>query len=238
MDEYKKYSLEQLENWVHDAMSSDATPQEIYDTIKNVVQENYYIYKNLTSQAYELLALLNGNGKGHLTCDKDDPSPECKGAWDSFWEDPDYPKEVKKDDCMPPWGHSDMEALRYTEKELNAMCDKAEEQEKHSKYYYDYSRNDINRKNPFKQKIYESPDGGKTVYSRELGKTEKTLVKEEETKKWILPIGKYDEDNYYVSFPDELLKAADLKEGDIVEWIDNGNGSFSLKKASIMHHAV
>lgn len=25
------------------------------------------------------------------------------------------------------------------------------------------------------EKIYESPDGGKTVYSREIGKTEKTL---------------------------------------------------------------
>lgn len=28
-------------------------------------------------------------------------------------------------DIMPPWGHSDMEALRYTDEELNAMCDKA-----------------------------------------------------------------------------------------------------------------
>ena len=27
---------------------------------------------------------------------------------------------------MPPWGHSDMEALRYSEEELNAMCDAAE----------------------------------------------------------------------------------------------------------------
>lgn len=232
MDEYKKYSLGQLENWIHDAMFSDATPQEIYDTIKDVVQDNYYTYKNSTEQAYELLCLLNGNGKGHLTCDKDDPSPECKGAWTSFWEEP------KIEDIMTPWGHSDMEALKYTEEELNAMCDKAETQEKHSKYYYDYSRNDVNRKNPFKQKIYESPDGGKTVYSRESGTTEKTLVKEEKTKKWILPIGKYDDDNYYVSFPDELLKEADLKEGDIVEWIDNGNGSFSLKKVSIMYHPV
>jgi len=79
---YKKYSLENLENWMHDAMgAAEATPQEIYDVIKGVVQENYYTYKHQASQAYELLALLNGNGKGHLTCDKDDSSPECKGAW-------------------------------------------------------------------------------------------------------------------------------------------------------------
>ncbi len=58
--DYKKYSLEQLSNWVHDAMSaSEATPQEIYDVIVGVVKENYYTYKHQTSQAYELLALLN-----------------------------------------------------------------------------------------------------------------------------------------------------------------------------------
>ena len=31
---------------------------------------------------------------------------------------------------MPPWGHSDMEALQYTEDEINAMCDAAEAEEK------------------------------------------------------------------------------------------------------------
>ena len=65
--DYKKYSLEQLDNWMHDAMSSGgASPQEIYDVIKGVVEENYYTYKYQASQAYELLALLNGNGKGHI----------------------------------------------------------------------------------------------------------------------------------------------------------------------------
>ena len=47
-----------------------------------------------------------------------DTSPECKGAWNSFWEENYYPEEVK-DDCMPPWGHSDMEALsQYTAQDL------------------------------------------------------------------------------------------------------------------------
>ena len=63
--DYKKYSLENLENWIHDAMSSgEASPQEIYDTIKGVVDENYHLYKKKTAEAYELLALLNGNGEG------------------------------------------------------------------------------------------------------------------------------------------------------------------------------
>lgn len=257
MDEYKKYSLEQLENWVHDVMSSGlVTPEEIYDTIREVVKENYYIYKEQASKANELLSLLNGNGKEYLTCDKNDPSPECKGAWNSFWEEP------KIEDIMPPWGHSDMEALRYSDEELKAMCDKAEldaeierirqeggydwtpevTKEKYSKYYYDYTRNDINRKNPFsKDTIYESPDGGKTIYSREFGKTEKTLIKKETPKKWILPIEQSvidGVDDYYVNFPDDLLESVNLKEGDEVEWIDNGDGTYILKKIEIAHHSV
>ena len=39
-----------------------------------------------------------------------------------------------KDDCMPPWGHSDMEALKYSDEELDAMCDAAEEKEKCREY--------------------------------------------------------------------------------------------------------
>ena len=107
MTNYKKYSLGQVENFLYDAMSTDATPQEIYDVIKGVVEDNYYTYKHQTSKAYELLALLNGNGKGHIK---------------------DY------DDCMRPWGHSDMEALRYTEEEMNAMCDAAKAKDKVKKW--------------------------------------------------------------------------------------------------------
>jgi hypothetical protein len=128
--DYKKYSLEQLENWMYDAMScGDATPQEIYDVIIEVVKDNYYTYKKQASEAYELLSLLNGNGDwtveevlkekeyyepsmppwGHsdleymihnkepLSCDKDDPSPECKKSWTKFWEETPYPLYVSED---------------------------------------------------------------------------------------------------------------------------------------------
>jgi len=161
--DYKKYSLEQLENFLHDAMSAGkATPQEIYDVIVGVVKENYYTYKHQTSQAYELLALLNSgvdNNKyqdylnGILACNKDDPSPECKGAWDDFWENSD----------MTP---------------------------------------------------YERSGEDKVI-------------------KWQLPVemdGLTGE--CYVQFPDDLLEAANLIEGDIVEWIDRGDGSFELRKVN------
>lgn len=66
--EYKKYSLENLERWLEDSINSGgASPQEIYDVIKKVVEDNYYTYKHKTGQCYELLALLNGNGVGHVS---------------------------------------------------------------------------------------------------------------------------------------------------------------------------
>ena len=170
--DYKKYSLEKIDEWVNDALSTaDASPQEIYDTIKKAVEEQYYYFKHHTGRAYELLALLNGNGKGHIqgwkeweetyypeeaqkSCTKDDPSPECKKSWTSFWEETDG---------------------------------------------YEWTP---------------------------LPKTKKDKVT-----KWRLPV-EVDEVNgeYFVSFPNDLLEAANLKEGDKVEWVDQGDGSYLLKK--------
>jgi bifunctional DNA-binding transcriptional regulator/antitoxin component of YhaV-PrlF toxin-antitoxin module len=49
--------------------------------------------------------------------------------------------------------------------------------------------------------------------------------------KWQLPV---EEDTvngeYFITFPEDLLEAANLKEGDDVEWIDNDDGTFILKK--------
>jgi hypothetical protein len=173
MTDYKKYALGQVENFLYDAMSSGATPQEIYDVIKGVVQDNYYTYKKSASEAYELLGLLNGNGDGHLTCDKDDTSEECKKSWTSFWEDAEpYIREREY------YG-----GYKYTDEELKAMCDAA------------------------------------------------TSAKKDKVKKWILPVEEHPEqDEYIISFPDDLLEAADLKEGDTVTWIDNNDGSYTMKK--------
>ena len=47
--------------------------------------------------------------------------------------------------------------------------------------------------------------------------------------KWILPIEEIDCDECIINFPDDLLEAANLKVGDIVTWIDNGDGTYTLK---------
>ena len=207
--DYKKYSLEKLEDWVHDALNGDATPQEIYDTIKNVVVESRCYHKQQGSRAYELLALLNGNGQSYedvitekeyyessmteeelskykvlLSCDKDDPSPECKGAWNSFWEDVDEK-------------HSREYNLREAE------------------YYNQRAKLDAE---------YEA--------IKAAGGYEWTpATPKDKVVKWQLPVeidGVSGE--YFFQFPNDLLEAANLKEGDTVEWVDNEDGSYLLKK--------
>ena len=91
--DYKKYSLENLENWMHDAISSgDVTPQEIYDVIVGVVKESYEHHKEQVDQAEELLNLLNTNSNASSAitfkaCSSDDTSPECMTSWNDFWSD-------------------------------------------------------------------------------------------------------------------------------------------------------
>jgi bifunctional DNA-binding transcriptional regulator/antitoxin component of YhaV-PrlF toxin-antitoxin module len=54
---------------------------------------------------------------------------------------------------------------------------------------------------------------------------------EDKVIKWRLPV-EVDEvsGDYYIQLPDDLLEAANLKEGDSVYWTDNNNGSYSLTK--------
>ena len=93
---YKKYSLEKLQEWVHDALSTgEASPHEIYSAIREAVREDYYYYKHHCSRASGLLELLSGHR----------PVKDVK--WDE-WESTYYPEEVK-DNGMRPWGHSDLE---------------------------------------------------------------------------------------------------------------------------------
>jgi hypothetical protein len=201
--DYCQYSLEQLSNWVHDAMSSGgATPQEIYDTIRKVVEENYHTYKQQTSQAYELLALLNGNGdwktedvlkekeyyKGwgnyyppNLVCDKDDPSPECQKSWNDFWEE-----------------------------NLNTVCDKEATEED-------------------KEKCREYNLREAEYYNKRV----EIDAKKDKVNGWVLPVevdGLTGE--CYFNLPDDLLEAANLKEGDTLEYIPRNDGSFELRKVT------
>ena len=207
--DYKKYSLENLENWIHDAMSAgEATPQEIYDTIIGVVKENYDCYKKQADQAEELLNLLNtGWTKEEVlkernyyeppstftfsSCSTDDTSPECMTSWSDFWND-----------NTVDFSHVTEDGDIYTNKPIKVdgySVDGAS----HSKYWYEYDRNDPNRPNPFVDKVV----------------------------KWRLPV-EIDSisGEYYFTLPDDLLEKTGWKENDALHWVDNGNGSFTLQK--------
>ena len=184
--DYKKYSLEKLQEWVHDAMNSDASPHEIYSAIREAVREDYYYHKDCISRASGLLELLSGHrpveDSSILQCDKDDKSPECQKSWNDFWEENYYPEEYQK-----------------------------------------YTTNNINL-----QKEVED-------IRKEGGYDWTPEVKKDKVKKWVLPVEEVrdedtDEDIYCVTFPDDLLEAANLKEGDIVEWVNQGDDSYLLQK--------
>ena len=55
---------------------------------------------------------------------------------------------------MPPWGHSDMESLKYSDKELDAMCDHAAYQESKEQIYKNY-RAAIDEYNKLNEKYEE-----------------------------------------------------------------------------------
>jgi len=169
---YKEYSLQQLDNWVHDALNcDDLTPQEIYDTVIRCVDESVEHHKKYLDKSTKLLSLL----KGHVEIEIDlsgHPSNHIENANDTDWEE--------------FWGEVDSISENYSADQLSKSWEE---------YYYP----------------------------------------EEVKKSWILPVEEAkdadtDKTEYLVTFPDDLLEAADLKEGDTVEWVDRGDGSYQIKK--------
>lgn len=62
-------------------------------------------------------------------------------------------------------------------------------------------------------------------------------VKQDKVVKWQLPVEEENdvitgEKEYFITFPDDLLEAANLKKGDDVEWVDRNDGSFLLRKTT------
>ena len=122
-DEFLQYYLEEFDRKFKDAWA---------ETVTKVHQQEYSAYS---------------------TCNKDDTSPECKGAWNSFWVD--------------------------------------------------------------------------------------DVIKEDKVVKWQLPVeevenGDTGEQEYFITFPDDLLEAANLNPGDVVEWVDNNDGTFILRKPNVI----
>ena len=210
--DYKKYSLQHLDEWIHDALNCDEiAPKEIYDTILNVVNDSIEYHRNNLDRGVELLSLL----KGHRPIEIEEATDK---DWEDFWESTE---EVSKEQ----WAHPESSLykhLQYTEEELNAMCDAAEDKEKcreynlrEAEYYTKRAELDVE---------YEAiKAAGGYEWTPEPPK--------DKVVKWQLPV-QVDElsGDCFIEFPDDLLKSANLKEGDQVKWVDKGDGSYLLIK--------
>jgi hypothetical protein len=98
---------------------------------------------------------------------------------------------------MPPWGHSDLEYLVCNKDNTSPEC-----------------------------------EGAWNSFWEE--ETPKSTV--DKVVKWVLPVEVSDdnEEDYVINLPDDLLEQAGWKENDILEWIDNNDGTFILRKPNVV----
>jgi len=117
---YKKYVLEHLENWVHDAITTeDVTSQEVYDVIVKCIEINVKYHKDNFDKNAELLSLL----KGHRPSVFDASAHE----FDNYEYDAaggKFPK-VEGKDWHDFWESYEKPSTQYTEEEMDAMCERA-----------------------------------------------------------------------------------------------------------------
>jgi len=216
--------------------SKIVSAREIIDTVADAIQKNDYDRaETLAMAAYEFLGyyLEEFDEKFKLAWDetvKKQPQYQYTATGEAFEIDTTLDDVLKERIYYEGYADrtvSSVSGVQYTEEELNAMCDKAasdEEKEKCHEYnlreaeYYD-------KRVKLDMNYQEAIAAGWTMTDDGFWWPPQETPK----KKWVLPVEQV-HDDYYVSFPDDLLKVAKLKEGDEVNWIDNGDGSFSIRK--------
>ena len=61
MEETKSYALENLKAWVEEALDSDVTPDELYNTIRTTVVERMSYHNVCARHSKDLLELLSNS---------------------------------------------------------------------------------------------------------------------------------------------------------------------------------
>ena len=165
MTDYKNYSLNKLKDWIHDVLDcGDATPDEVFDTFREVVQESYDYHKSSLDRAKKFLNLINGTVQITAT----DPAGNLV-SWEST-------NQEIYDDIMQKRG----------------CCGALTNQ----KVQNDADLND--------NKVSDN--------------------------KWVVPVEEDSTGEQMITFPDDLIEKVGWKEGDSLNWKDNGDGSFTLTK--------
>ena len=108
----KNYSLAELEVWIGDAMESGATPEEIYETIVDVVTKNIKYHKACYRDGKELFELLSN--RPYLDVVSDETVAETREQLNLRWNE------------EPP---IDMSKFKLDSKALNDMEDKSSYQD-------------------------------------------------------------------------------------------------------------
>ena len=89
----KNYTMDQINSFLYDALNEeDLSAQQIYETIIETVSEHTEYLQVQYEKSQQLFDLLKGTDKPY------------KSPWNQFIED-----NNDENDCMPPWGHSDLE---------------------------------------------------------------------------------------------------------------------------------
>lgn len=102
MDNYKAYSLQELEVWVREAVEADCTPQEIYASIVETVKNNMKYHRACYRDSVKLLSLLRGKGEleiiesGEDWRRIEDPSYTQTDYWEGRLEGKDFAEALAK----------------------------------------------------------------------------------------------------------------------------------------------
>jgi hypothetical protein len=137
---------------------------------------------------------------------------------------------------MPPWGHSDLEYLanniltkdrNSNFPEENTICDKKDSSTECNGAWTSF----------WEENYYPEEYASSQYTDEELNAMCDAAEKQQKDKvvRWRLPVeevenGDTGEQEYFITFPDDLLEAANLIEGDEVEWVDRNDGTFILRK--------
>jgi len=88
----ENYSLHNLQEWIEDALESEATPDEVYDTIVNTIQRKVNYHSKCKRDCQEVLDLLNTRSRIKYTDNliKFEDVTKSIRDWQDFWKSDDF----------------------------------------------------------------------------------------------------------------------------------------------------
>jgi hypothetical protein len=213
-DDYKKYSLENLSKWFQDAISStEATPEEIYDTLKEVVKEEYSYYLGKLSRI-SVLSYRFGVSTTDLI--KPKSIEEIQEAIDN-----NFTGSWTKEDVLRQRNYYDS---NYS---VNYFTNIGAPDTIDNITFTSCDANDTSPECMTSWNDFWSDDKITPPYVSEDG----DVWGKDKVRKWVLPV-EVDglTGDCVVTLPDDLLERVGWVEGDTVEFVSNTNGSFTVKK--------